>query len=144
VADAVLARAARRSPPARQVLDAAAVAAPPVETWLLVEAAGAAPGHLDECVAAGMLQGQAGGVGFLHELARLAVERALGPGRRADLYGRALAALLTQPGAAPDPARLAHHADWAGDSLAVLAHAPLAARRAAALGASTGSRSSPP
>jgi hypothetical protein len=39
--DAVLARAARLSPPARQVLDAAAVVAPPVETWLLAEAADA-------------------------------------------------------------------------------------------------------
>jgi DNA-binding CsgD family transcriptional regulator/tetratricopeptide (TPR) repeat protein len=107
----------------------------PVETWLLVAAAGATPAQVDECVAAGMLQGQAGGVGFRHELARLAMERALGPGRRADLHGRALAALLTQPGAAPDPARLAHHADGAGDGLAVLAHAPVAARRAAALGA---------
>ena len=136
VADAVLARAARLSPPARQVLDAAAVVTPPVETWLLAEAAGAAPGQLDECVATGMLQGQAaGGVGFRHELARLAVERALGPGRRAHLHGRALAALLTQSGAAPDPARLAHHADGAGDATAVLAHAPVAARRAAALGA---------
>jgi DNA-binding CsgD family transcriptional regulator len=136
VADAVLARAARLTPAARQVLDAAAVVAPPVETWLLVEAAGAAPAQVDECVAAGMLQEQAGGgVGFRHELARLAVEQALGPGRRADLHGRALAALLTRPGAAPDPARLAHHADGAGDGLAVLAHAPVAARRAAALGA---------
>jgi DNA-binding CsgD family transcriptional regulator len=135
VVDAVLARAARLSPPARQVLDAAAVVAPPVETWLLVEAAGAAPAQVDECVAAGMLQGQAGGVGFRHELARLAVERTLAPGRRADLHGRALAALLTRPGTAPDPARLAHHADGAGDGLAVLAHAPVAARRAAALGA---------
>jgi predicted ATPase len=113
VVDAVLARAARLSPPARQVLDAAAVVAPPVETWLLVEAAGAAPAQVDECVAAGMLQGQAGGVGFRHELARLAVERTLAPGRRAELHGRALAALLTRPGAAPDPARLAHHADGA-------------------------------
>jgi DNA-binding CsgD family transcriptional regulator/tetratricopeptide (TPR) repeat protein len=135
VVDAVLARVARLSPPARQVLDAAAVVAPPVETWLLVEAAGAAPAQVDECVAAGMLQGQAGGVGFRHELARLSVERTLAPGRRADLHGRALAALLTRPGAAPDSARLAHHADGAGDGLAVLAHAPVAARRAAALGA---------
>jgi DNA-binding CsgD family transcriptional regulator/tetratricopeptide (TPR) repeat protein len=135
VVDAVLARAARLSPPARQVLDAAAVVAPPVETWLLVEAAGAAPAQVDECVAAGMLQGQAGGIGFRHELARRAVERTLPPGRRADLHGRALAALLTRPGAAPDSARLAHHADGAGDGPAVLAHAPVAARRAAALGA---------
>jgi DNA-binding CsgD family transcriptional regulator len=135
VVDAVLARAARLSPPARQVLDAAAVVAPPVETWLLIEAAAAAPAQVDECVGAGMLQGQAGGVGFRHELARLAVERTLAPGRRAELHGRALAALLTRPGAASDSARLAHHADGAGDTAAVLAHAPVAARRAAALGA---------
>jgi tetratricopeptide (TPR) repeat protein len=135
VVDAVLARAARLSPPARQVLDAAAVVVPPVETWLLVEAGGAVPAQADECVAAGMLQGQAGGVGFRHDLARLTVERALGPGRRAELHGRVLAALLARGGAAPDPARLAHHADGAGDGLAVLAHAPVAARRAAALGA---------
>jgi DNA-binding CsgD family transcriptional regulator len=136
VVDAVLARAARLSLPARQVLDAAAVMGSPVETWLLVEAVGAAPAQVDECVAAGMLQGQAtGGVGFRHELARLAVEQALAPGRRAELHRRALATLLTRPGAAPDSARLAHHADGAGDGPAVLAHAPEAARRAAALGA---------
>jgi hypothetical protein len=109
--------------------------APPVEPWLLVEAAGASSAQVDECVTAGMLKGQAGGVSFRHELARLTVERALGPGRRADLHGRVLAALLAHGGAAPDPARVAHHADGAGDATAVLAHAPVAARRAAALGA---------
>ena len=135
VLDAVLARAARRSPPARKVLDAAAVVAPPVATWLLAEAATAAPDHVDECVAAGMLREQAGGVAFRHELARLAVERALAPARRAELHRRVLAALLARPGAAPDPARLADHAEEAGDAVAVLEHAPAAARRAAALGA---------
>jgi DNA-binding CsgD family transcriptional regulator len=135
VLDAVLARAARLSPPARKVLDAAAVVAPPVGTWLLAEAAAAAPDHVDECVAAGMLREEAGGVGFRHELARLAVERALAPGRRAELHRRALAGLLAQPGGAPDPARLAHHAEEAGDAAAVLDHAPAAARRAAGLGA---------
>jgi DNA-binding CsgD family transcriptional regulator/tetratricopeptide (TPR) repeat protein len=135
VLDAVLARAARLSPPARKVLDAAAVVAPPVGTWLLAEAAAAAPDHVDECVAAGMLREEAGGVGFRHELARLAVERALAPARRAELHRRALAGLLAQPSAAPDPARLAHHAEAAGDAAAVLDHAPAAARRAAGLGA---------
>ena len=135
VLDAVLARAARLSPPARKVLDAAAVVAPPVGTWLLAEAAAAAPDHVDECVAAGMLREQAGGVAFRHELARLAVERALAPGRRAELHRRALAGLLAQPGGIPDPARLAHHAEEAGDAAAVLDHAPAAARHAAALGA---------
>jgi DNA-binding CsgD family transcriptional regulator len=135
VLDAVLARAARLTRPGRQVLDAAAVVTPPVETWLLAEAAAAAPSHLDECVEAGMLQERAGAVAFRHELARLAIEQALPPGRRSDLHRRALAALLAQHGATHDPARLAHHADGAGDAAAVLAHAPLAAHRAAALGA---------
>jgi DNA-binding CsgD family transcriptional regulator/tetratricopeptide (TPR) repeat protein len=135
VLDAVLARAARLSPAARQALDAAAVVAPPVATWLLTEAAAVRPADVDECVAAGMLGAEAGGVGFRHELARLAVERALPPGRRAGLHGRALAALLARPGVGVDPARLAHHAEGAGDAAAVLEHAPAAARRAAALGA---------
>ena len=135
VVDAVLARAARLPGAARQVLEAAAVVAPPVEPWLLVEAAGAATAHLDECVAAGMLVAEPGGVGFRHELARLAVEGALAPGRRAGLHGRVLAALMARPGGAVDPARLAHHAEGAGDAAAVLEHAPVAARRAAGLGA---------
>ena len=103
VLDAVLARAARLSPPARKVLDAAAVVAPPVRTWLLAEAAAAAPDHVDECVAAGMLREQAGGVAFRHELARLAVERALAPGRRADLHRRALAGAAGPAGRGPGP-----------------------------------------
>jgi predicted ATPase len=61
VLDAVLGRAARLPAPARQVLDAAAVVAPPVEPWLLAEAAGVASVDLDECVAAGMLEERAGG-----------------------------------------------------------------------------------
>jgi hypothetical protein len=135
VVDAVLARAARLPAAARQVLEAAAVVAPPVAPWLLVEAAGADPEQVDACVAAGMLRAEPGGVGFRHELARLAIEGTLAPGRRADLHRRVLAALLAQPDATPDPARLAHHAEGAGDGAAVLEHAPVAARRAAGLGA---------
>jgi hypothetical protein len=63
-------------PRARQVLDAAAVLVPPVEIWLLVEAAGGLPAEVDQCVAAGMLQGQAGGVGFRHKLTAVSAGRA--------------------------------------------------------------------
>jgi len=135
VRDAVLARAARLPPPARQVLDAVAVVTAPVEPWLLAEVAGSDVEHLDACVAAGMLRGRAGGVEFRHELARLAVEQAVPPGRRADLHRRTLAALVARPSATHDSTRLAHHAEGAGDAAAVLAYAIPAGHWAAALGA---------
>ena len=135
VRDAVLARAARLSAPARQALDAAAVVTPPVETWLLAEVAGCGPEQLDECVSAGMLRARPGGVEFHHELARLAISRAVPPARHSELHRRSLAALLARPHTTHDSTRLAHHAEGAGDAAAVLAHAVPAARWAAALGA---------
>jgi hypothetical protein len=135
VRDAVLARAARLSAPARHVLEAVAVVTPPAEIWLLGEVAGSDAGHLDECVAAGMLRGRPGGVEFRHELARLAVDQAMPPGRRTELHQLTLAALLARPDFTHDSARLAHHAESAGDTAAVLANAVPAARRASALGA---------
>ena len=72
-------------------------------------------------------------VGFRHEIARQVVEESLPPGRRAGLHRAALAALAGQ--AVPDLARLAHHAEAAGDADAVLRFAPAAAERAAAAGA---------
>jgi len=55
------------------------------------------------------------------------------PGRRAGLHRAALAALAGQ--AVQDLARLAHHAEAAGDAGAMLRFAPAAAERAAAAGA---------
>jgi DNA-binding CsgD family transcriptional regulator len=135
VRDAVLARAARLSSRARQLLDAAAVISAPVETWLLAEVAGSAPEHLDECVAAGMLAGRAGGVRFRHELARRAIGLAVPPGRLADLHQRTLAALRARPVLNNDATRLAHHAEGAGDAAAVLTYARPAGHWAATLGA---------
>ncbi len=75
------------------------------------------------------------GVAFRHELARLAVEDSVAPGRSLDLHRAALAALTQPPDGRLDLARLAHHAEAAGDSDAVLRFAPDAGARAAALGA---------
>jgi tetratricopeptide (TPR) repeat protein len=82
-----------------------------------------------------MLVVEPAGVAFRHELARLAVEESVPPHRKAGLHRRALAALADPPAGAPDPARLAHHAEAAGDADAVLRLAPAAAARAATLGA---------
>jgi tetratricopeptide (TPR) repeat protein len=56
------------------------------------------------------------------------------PGHRAALHRRALS-VLEKDAEAADPARLAHHADAAGDGAAVLRHATAAAAVAAAAGA---------
>ena len=135
VRDAVLARAAGLSDGARAVLEAVAVAPPDVELWLLEALVGDEVDHLEECLGTGMLTSEDRGVGFRHELARLAVENSLAPNRRAALHRRALAA-LAQPGhRAPDLERLSDHADAAEDAEAVLRYAPAAAERAAGLGA---------
>ena len=82
-----------------------------------------------------MLTASPADVAFRHELARLAVEESLAPNRRVALHRKALAALADSPCGAPELARLAHHAEAAGDREAVLEFAPKAAARAASLGA---------
>jgi DNA-binding CsgD family transcriptional regulator len=135
VRDAVLARAARLSVAARELLDVVAVTPPQAEVWLLEALAGKDVERLEECLASGMLTALPGGVAFRHELARVAVEEALIPDRRIALHRRALAALTNPPNGVRDLARLAHHAEGAEDGQAVLRLAPAAAERAASLGA---------
>jgi DNA-binding CsgD family transcriptional regulator/tetratricopeptide (TPR) repeat protein len=135
VRDAVLARAARLSPDARALLDAVAVVPQHTELWLLDLLAGEPALRLDECLAFGMLRVESPGVAFRHELARLAVEESVAPYTKIELHRRALAALADPPVGVPDLARLAHHAEAAGDAQAVLRFAPAAAERASSLGA---------
>ncbi|MGZ8793794.1 MAG: ATP-binding protein, partial [Gaiellaceae bacterium] len=135
VRDAIFARAARLSPPAKRLLEAVAVVPQQAELWLLEALAGDVIDELDECLTSGMLTSEPAGVAFRHELARLAVEASIALSRRVDLHRKALAALADPPGGGRDLARLAHHAEAAGDSAAVLRFAPAAAARAASLGA---------
>ena len=93
VRDAVLSRAARLRPSARAVLDAAAVAGPRIEPWLLQELTAAESGWIDECLATGVLCAQNGMFMFRHELAREAVLDALTPTKAMSLHRMVLQAL---------------------------------------------------
>ncbi|HEY7009336.1 MAG TPA: AAA family ATPase [Jatrophihabitantaceae bacterium] len=135
VRDAVLARTRRLSAQARQVLDAVAVIPQHAELWLLEAAAPESVDRLDECLAGGMLRAESGHVLFRHELARKAVEDSLPPTCRVALHRRVLSALSERPESADNYARLAHHAEAAGDARAVVRYARQAAERAAAVGA---------
>ena len=135
VRDAILARGARLGPAAKRLLEAVAVVPPQAELWLLETLAGEAIEGLDECLGSGMLASTPGGVAFRHELARLAVAESVPVNRKIELHRKALTALADPPGGVRDLARLAHHAEAAGDADAVLRFAPVAAARAASLGA---------
>jgi DNA-binding CsgD family transcriptional regulator/tetratricopeptide (TPR) repeat protein len=132
VRDAVLARAARVSEPARRLLDAVAIVPAQIELWLLEALAAELLDRVDECLASGMLSADRAYLAFRHELARLAIDDAISPNRRLELHRAALAALADR---GADAARLAHHADAAGDVEAVLRWAPRAAEHAVSSGA---------
>ncbi|HEY9243213.1 MAG TPA: AAA family ATPase [Streptosporangiaceae bacterium] len=130
--DAVLARAARLSGPARAVLDAAALTGARAGAALLESATGCPPAAVDELAGSGLVTADGDGLRFRHEIARLAVAEAVPAHRRAALHTSILAAL--QAGGCDDDTRLAFHAEAAADGAAVLRYAPAAARRAAGLG----------
>jgi DNA-binding CsgD family transcriptional regulator len=131
VRDAVLARTAGLSTEARELLGALAIAPPSAELGVLGAIAGDAMQHLDECIGCGMVIPAGRGVAFRHELARVVIDESIPPDWRMALHARALQTLADSS----DHARLAHHAEAAGDADAVLRFAPEAARRAAALDA---------
>jgi DNA-binding CsgD family transcriptional regulator len=134
VRDAVLARVARLSAPARSALDVVAVV-PDRAPLALVAAVtgGPAPAVVDECERVGILQVSGRDVGFRHELARQAVAQAIPAAHAPDLHAAVLDYLAGQPD--PEPARLAYHAVEALDPEAVLRYAPDAAAQATRLGA---------
>jgi DNA-binding CsgD family transcriptional regulator/tetratricopeptide (TPR) repeat protein len=135
VRDAVLARAGLLSDSARHALDMVAIVPHRVEVWLLEGLLGTRLEHLDECLASGMLRSEGRAVAFRHDLARQATEEAIPPHRRVALHREVLVALRGRADVRTDPARLAHHAEAAGDGEAVLEFAAAAAARAASLGA---------
>ena len=135
VRDAVLGRVGRLRPATRSVVEALSVLPPHAEPWLLDALVPSAITHIADCLASGVVQTVGSAVAFRHELARLAVEESLDPGQRVLFHRAAVEALSSPPGASLDLARLAHHADAASDSAAVMKFAPQAAAEAVAVGA---------
>lgn len=133
VRDAVLARAARLPQDGRAALDAAAIIGTVVEPALLAAVPQVVDGGIEACLAAGMLEARDGYFAFRHELARGAILEVIPPRRRGVLHAQVLNALRSRPIGPDDWARLAHHAEAAGDVEAVLEFAPKAADHAARL-----------
>ncbi len=126
--DVVLARAAPLEPKARETLEAAALIGATVDERLLRHVV-AGPA-LAEVISSGLMAGQPL-LRFRHEIARQAIEQAVLPARRCELHARILQGLRDL--GCDDDARLAFHAEEAGDGPAALEHAALAGRRARTL-----------
>ena len=129
--DAVLARTSRLSTEARSGLETASLFRALADPSLLLKLEGVTSDGLDACVAAGMLVARGNTLSFRHDIARLAVAADVPPQRRVALHAAILEALRSL--GSTDDAELAHHADEAGDRLAVLEYAPRAARAAVAV-----------
>jgi DNA-binding CsgD family transcriptional regulator/tetratricopeptide (TPR) repeat protein len=135
IREAVLGRVARLSPPAATLVEAAAIAGPRIELWLLQAILPDHFRHVEECLARGVLVEHDSLLAFRHELAREAVLNAIPAVRRARLHGLVLDALDAVPAGRVDITRLAHHAEGARDDGAILRFVPAAARKASAAGA---------
>jgi len=134
IRETALARAARLSPPARELVDAAAVLGQRFDSGLLETVLPGSASLVEEALARGVLVADGSRLGFRHELIREAIETSIPPPRLADLHARAMSALEGEvtPAVA---ARLAHHAEFAGLRHEACAYATLASAEAERLGA---------
>lgn len=135
VRDAVLARLTHLPAPAHDLLELAAIIPGTVELWLLEEILHPDPPALDACIESGFLISLGESLAFRHELARLAIEGSLTPGRAKELHRRVLQALRARPAGEIALARLVHHAAHAAEADIVLEYGPQAARQASQHGA---------
>jgi DNA-binding CsgD family transcriptional regulator len=132
VRDAVLARVAHLGAGSPLAFEVIASAPPAAESWLVDAVCGDGGEAVTAGLAAGMLVAVGESIAFRHEIAREAVERCMAPLGRRQLHAAILAALVAASN--QDSARLAHHAEIARDSDAVVRFAQAAAERSAAVG----------
>jgi DNA-binding CsgD family transcriptional regulator/tetratricopeptide (TPR) repeat protein len=134
VRDSTLARASRLCESARVVLEAVSLFPRHAETAVVADLVkGVIDTGLDDCVEKGMLSLEGGLVRFRHELARRAIEASIAPTRRRALHQKVVDVLKRRTDARAG--EIAHHAERAGDSAALLKFARLAGEEAAKAGA---------
>jgi DNA-binding CsgD family transcriptional regulator len=133
VTDAVLARARKLTPEARQVLDLVSVAPGEIERWVVDRILSPTEDQLAEGIRQGLLSVESETFSFPHDLQRRAVEGSLADTDRCRL-NQLILDLLRE---SSESARLVHHATEAGDIDALLELAPRAARAAMAIESTT-------
>jgi DNA-binding CsgD family transcriptional regulator/tetratricopeptide (TPR) repeat protein len=134
VRDATLARAARLAPAARAVLEAVSVFPRRAETAIVAEMVELPfEAGVDACVERGMLKLEGAMLRFRHELARRAVEASLAPSRLRKLHQTIVDELVRRPRARTS--EIAHHAERAGDVVALANFGRRAGDEAARAGA---------
>ena len=133
VQDAVVARVERLSEPAQDVVEACAILGPRCKSDVLLDLSKQPGSALIECLERGVLEDEDDAISFRHDVARRSILDSVPLADRARLNAMALQILRDRPDA--DPARLAHHAEEAGDSDAILQYAITAGHRAGTLGA---------
>ncbi len=133
VRDAVLARAVRLSPAAREIAELVCVVPGKTESWLLEQAARPDEAGIEGCLSIGMLRDKDGALAFRHELVRRALLDSLAQPRLRSLHARVLSILASR--SSVPAARLVHHASGARDAEQVQRFAPDAAAQAASVGA---------
>jgi DNA-binding CsgD family transcriptional regulator/tetratricopeptide (TPR) repeat protein len=134
VRDAVEARLAHLDAATRDLLEAAAIVGPLVELDLLESVSTPNAGALDEAFSSRFLLPGTPVLSFRHEIARRAIAESIPPARAARLHARILQ-VLRAPGSKADPARLAAHAEGAGEPDLVMDYSAQAGHRATQLGA---------
>jgi DNA-binding CsgD family transcriptional regulator len=131
VLDMVLARLAKLPRVARSIVELVSAFPRGCSRDLAAACVGFSPEDLEQAEASGILSVSRDELTFRHELLRRATEGMLPVSVRVDLHSRVLGELEKTKA---DPSVLVHHALEAGDSDALVAYAPEAARRATAAG----------
>jgi DNA-binding CsgD family transcriptional regulator len=131
ISDMTLARLAKLSPNARSIVELVSVLPGGCPLDLASNCVSFSLEELEEAEASGLIELTREEMTFRHELLRRASEGTLPASVKIDLHERILSE-LEKMGA--DPSVLVHHALEAGDSDALVAHAPEAAQRATIAG----------